>query len=331
MFSAIYIESEIREHPRVAEILARCPSVPVIPCTRYGEVFNRKGQDFRAQKKAPALILARKHGQCVLPTPAGYGFETGAGYYFSHMLNCLYDCRYCFLQGMYRSAHYVLFINYEDFATELTASIAAQKSSAGTSVYYSGYDCDSLALEPVSRFCEFFLPVFRANPEVMLEIRTKSTQVRRLLEVDALPNCVIAMSFSSLAASERWEHKVPAFHKRLEALLRLQEAGWPVAIRFEPIVAGAGVVEEYDTLFAEVFNRLDVDRLHSVSMGEFRMPQGFHKSIAKLYPDEALYAREIQVDDGVASLRDGGENLLRKIEENLLNYVGERQYYRCAL
>ena len=31
------------------------------------------------------------------------------------MHNCIYDCRYCFLQGMYRSAHYVVFINYEDY------------------------------------------------------------------------------------------------------------------------------------------------------------------------------------------------------------------------
>ena len=27
-------------------------------------------------------------------------------WYFSHMLNCLYDCRYCFLQGMSRNHCY---------------------------------------------------------------------------------------------------------------------------------------------------------------------------------------------------------------------------------
>ena len=35
------------------------------------------------------------------------------------MLNCLYDCRYCFLQGMYRSANYVLYVNYEDFTKDI--------------------------------------------------------------------------------------------------------------------------------------------------------------------------------------------------------------------
>jgi len=330
MFATIYVEREIREHPRVTEILERCPGVPVVECERYGEIFNRKGQSFRAQKKAPALILARKHGQCVLPTPSGYGFESGAGFYFSHMLNCLYDCRYCFLQGMYRSAHYVLFVNYEDFADELRLLMQAQLELSGTTVYYSGYDCDSLALEPVSRFCEYFLPIFRENPAAMLEIRTKSTQVRRLLELEPMSNCVVAMSFSSESAGERWEHKVPALAKRLEALGRLQRAGWPVALRFEPIIAEENVVSEYAALFEQVFTILDTTRLHSVSLGEFRMPLGFHKTLVKLYPDEELFARETRVEEGLASLQGGGDEMMRAIEAELQAYVKPSQYYRCA-
>lgn len=330
MFTTIYVERDLLKHPRVAEILQRCPGVPVVECERYGEIFNRKGQNFRAQKKAPALILARKHGQCVLPAPNGYGFESGEGFYFSHMLNCLYDCRYCFLQGMYRSAHYVLFVNYEDFADELQQRMQAQLAKSGTAVYYSGYDCDSLALEPVSRFCEYFLPIFRNNPEAMLEIRTKSTQVRRLLEVDPMPNCVVAMSLSSEQAGQRWEHKVPALSKRLDALRRLQQQGWSVALRFEPIIAEDGVVADYAALFDTVFSVLDADKLHTVSLGEFRMPIGFHKTLVKLYPDEHLFAREMRVDEGMASLAGGGDELLRAIESRLQSYVAPGQYYRCA-
>ena len=119
MFSAIYIEEEIRDWDRVREIVEPFSKVPQIICRRYGEVFNRTNQNFRIQKKNPALILAKKYGNLVLPAPSGYGFEGGKSFYFSHMLNCIYDCRYCFLQGMYRSANYVLFINYEDFKSQI--------------------------------------------------------------------------------------------------------------------------------------------------------------------------------------------------------------------
>jgi len=156
-FSAVYIERAIAEHELTQRIIARVSGTPVIVIDRYGEVFNRAGQNFRIQKRAPALILAKKHGKTVLPAPEGYGFEQGRGFYFSHMLNCLYDCRYCFLQGMYRSAHYVLFVNYEDFMAGIDAETL--KHDEGT-VFYSGYDCDSLAMEPISAFCERFIPFF---------------------------------------------------------------------------------------------------------------------------------------------------------------------------
>jgi spore photoproduct lyase len=329
VFSAIYIEEEVRDQDRVKALLARFPDIPHIACERYGEVFNRKGQNFRIQKKSPALILAKKYGNLVLPSPDGYGFEGGKSFYFSHMLNCVYDCRYCFLQGMYRSANYVLFVNYEDFESQIVESIKVTEAAEGPSIYYSGYDCDSLALEPVSRFCDYFLPVFSRNSSAVLEIRTKSTQIRSLLEVDAFPNCVIAMSFTSREASQRYEHKVPSIEKRIEALQKLQQAGWSVALRFEPIIWNSELLDSYRELFNAVFGRIDIDSLHSVSIGEFRMPASYYKKLVKLYPDESLFARETQTENGLVALVDK-ENSLQELEQLLLGYIKSDQYYRCA-
>jgi spore photoproduct lyase len=327
VFSTIYVEQQVRQNSRVVDILARYPDVPVVTCRHYGEIFNRRAQNFRVQKQSPALILARKEGDCVLPAPGGYGFEAGNGYYFSHMLNCLYDCRYCFLQGMYRSAHYVLFVNYEDFTRQLEAKIAAQSAPA---VFYSGYDCDSLAFEPVSKFCAHFIPLFARYPQATLEIRTKSTQVRKLLDMTPLENCVIAMSLMPEAAGERWEHKVPNLGKRLEALARLQEAGWRVALRFEPIIPQTDSLSQYRELFNRVFGILKAAGLHSVSLGEFRMPQRFHRDIVKLYPEEKLFAMPTVVEDGLLRLEEGGENILLKLETLLHEHIRPEQYYRCA-
>ena len=119
MIETIYIEECVQHHPRVLGIKARFPDARTIICERFGEVFNPKAQNFRLQKQKPALILAEKYQNFVLETPKGYGIGAERNYYFSHMLNCLYDCRYCFLQGMYQSANYVLFVNYEDFQAEI--------------------------------------------------------------------------------------------------------------------------------------------------------------------------------------------------------------------
>jgi spore photoproduct lyase len=328
MFSAIYIEEEVAQSERVKNILASYDAVPHIYCQRYGEVFNRKSQSFRAQKAAPALILARKHGNFVLPSPEGYGFDNNPSYYFSHMLNCIYDCRYCFLQGMYRSANYVLFVNYEDFERSLLDVV---KKNDGPSVFYSGYDCDSLALEPVSRFGEYFLPFFAANPRAVLEVRTKSTQIRSFLESEPLDNCVIAMSFSPQSASEKWENRVPSIAKRIEALCKLQQAGWKIALRFEPIISANDTVTSYTELFRQIFSKLDGDQIHSASTGLFRMPVDFHKNIVKQYPDEELFSRKTEVKDGMLALKVvDEESQLEKIERSLKEFISVDQYYHCA-
>ena len=69
----VYIERAVVDHPRVSDILARVKPKHVVHCEHYGEIFNRKRQDFREQKKAPALILAQKSGSRVLRAPEGYG------------------------------------------------------------------------------------------------------------------------------------------------------------------------------------------------------------------------------------------------------------------
>ena len=295
---------------------------------------HRSNQNFRLQKLKPALILAEKHGNKVLPTPPGYGFEElpgaespGRGYYFSHMLNCVYDCRYCFLQGMYRSANYVLFTNFESFALEIK-KLASNNNSR--SIFYSGYDCDSLALEPVSGFCDFFLPVFAQIPQATLEIRTKSTQIRSFLEREPLLNCVIAMSFSTHAVASEMENKVPSIGKRIDALAKLQQAGWPVALRFEPVIGSADTIESYQRLFDEIFRKIDSGTLHSSSLGEFRLPLQYYKRMLKLYPEEPLLARETVQTDGMVSLAAHEDDLMPHLEELLFQYVSRDGYYRCA-
>ena len=71
MFDTIYIEDQIADHPRTRDICARFPQATRVHCERYGEVFNPKAQNFRLQKRKPALILAHKYHRRVLETPDG--------------------------------------------------------------------------------------------------------------------------------------------------------------------------------------------------------------------------------------------------------------------
>lgn len=313
MFQSIYIEESISSHPLTRRILERFSQLPHIPCSRYGEIFNRGSQDFRLQKKNPSLILAKKQGELLLPIPENYGIGTKHNYYFSHMLNCLFDCRYCFLQGMFKSANYVLFVNYEDFQKAIVQKIEEVKENI---TFFSGYDCDSLALEPITHFVESFLPVFASYPSCYLELRTKSTQIQSLLKTPPISNCIVAFSLSPKEIAEALEHKAPPLHRRLEAIQRLQEKGWPIGLRFDPLIYSEGYKQIYSSFFKEVFQKISLNDLHSITLGTFRLPRPIYKNIFTLYPDEKLFAHSLEERSSLVSYK-------KKIEEELVAFCQE--------
>ena len=330
MIDTIYIEEAILQHPRVVDILTRFPKARRISCEQYTQVFNPKAQNFRLQKQNPALILAEKYQHFALPAPAGYGIGAAKNYYFSHVLNCLYDCRYCFLQGMYQSAHYVLFVNYEAFQAEITQ--LCQQSPNETLHFFSGYDGDSLALEPVTRFAEHFLDFFAELPNGFLELRTKSTQVRSLLNRPPLANCVVAFSLSPDDIARKVEDKAPSLQRRLDALVKVQAHAWQIGLRFDPLIYQTDYKEQYQQLFAQVFAKIDLAQLHSVSLGAFRLPDAFFKKIHKLYPEEKLFAGDFVSQQGMMSYHDSIEQeMMNYCSERLLTYIPENKFFPCRL
>jgi len=317
----IYVEEEILGHPRTLQICERFPDAEVVPCARYGEVFLRKGQSFRLQKRRPSLILAKKQWGLVTEAPAGFGIPGARNLIVSHMQNCIYDCRYCFLQGMHRSAHYVVYVNYEDFLWEMEERL---RGAAAGEVpwFFAGYDCDSLALEPVTRFAATVIPFFSRFPEAFLELRTKSTQVKALLELEALPNVIVAFSFTPAEVQRSLEHLTPPVDRRLRAMEKLQERGWRLGLRFDPVIYCEGYRGQYRRLFAQVFEHLACDSLHSVSLGPFRLPSGIFQGMERLYPDEPLLAGPLVETEGMMGYARELENEMQAFcTGELLRYV----------
>ena len=328
MINTIYVENDVASHPRVIELLKRFSGQEIIPCQHYAELFNRKAQNFRLQKQNPSLILSAKQKHFVLPAPAAYSIGGNRNYYFSHMMNCVYDCRYCFLQGMYQSANYVLFVNYEDFSDEIQRIVAEHKDE--TCYFFSGYDCDSLALEPVTQFVESILPVFEATPQAVLELRTKSTQIRNLLAREPLSNCVVAFSMSPDNIVQALEVKTPGLEKRLQAMQKLQDRGWSIGLRFDPIIYHRQFEENYRQLFSNVFSALNTEAIHSVSLGGFRMPVAFYQKMLSLYPDEKLFASPLEERDGMMEYKKNMEmEMLGFCEAEILKYIDQSQFFPC--
>jgi spore photoproduct lyase len=327
----IYVEQQCLSHPRTKAILARFPGKEVITCNHYGEIFNRHKQNFRTQKENPALIIAMKTGKKVLPTPPGFGIGGQRNYYFSHLLNCPFDCRYCFLQGMYRSAHYVLFINYEDFISDIQKTI---DESEQRTYFFSGYDADSLAYDPVSQFTQSFIPYFNqteVNNKAYLELRTKSANIRPLLKLTGSRNIIAAFSINPENIVLAHEKKTASLAKRIEAMQRLADHGYSIGLRMDPLIWTSNFKQDYQRCIDNIFKQLDNKAIHSVSIGVMRFPEKMLKKMRRLHPQDPLLNQPLTKQAKIISYPDEQQNQMRETVKKLLTkHVTEEKIFSCG-
>ena len=329
MIDTIYFEEEIKDHPRALNIFSKFKKARKISIHRYGELFNRRNQNFRIQKKNPSLILAKKHDGFVLPTPNGFGLGGTKNFYFSHMYNCIYDCRYCFLQGMYSSANFVLFVNYEDFDIKIKSLI--KENNKENITFFSGYDCDSLALENFSGFANHILPLFRNNPSALLEFRTKSIQINPLDKIDPIDNCIVAFSLMPHQMSQKLDKSAPTIKRRIEAMKKLSGLGWKIGLRFDPLIYGKDWKIHYRNLHQHIFDSINLNSIHSISYGPLRFPKAMYKKIFNLYPDEKLFTGPFHLTNNqVAYNKEVEEEMINFCLKISLEFVPESIIFRCT-
>ena len=327
MIETIYVEESVEEHSRTKKILKKFPNSTIIVCDRYKEIFNRKKQNFRIQKASPSLILAKKFNNFVLPTPKGLGIGSNKNYYFSHMLNCLYDCRYCFLQGMYESSNFVLFINFESFTNSIE-KILKNNLIDEKITFFSGYDCDSLAMESITGFVKFFLPFFENKPNTEIELRTKSVAINEILNQKPFNSCIIAYSFTPDEIAKKNEHGAPPVKSRINAMQKLSNAGWKLGLRLDPLIYHSNYKDNYKKLIDDIFLKIPEKSFHSISLGPIRFPKKMFNKISNLYPDEKLFSKHfVQINKMKSYPKIIESEVVNYCKDYLKNYIDEDQIF----
>jgi len=291
----------------------------------YKDIFNRSHQDFAAQKKAPSLILAKKTGTLIYKgAPVCQSFGNEHFYYTSCMMNCIYHCDYCYLQGMYPSGHVVVFVNLEDYFAELEALLTKHP------VYLCvSYDTDLLALEQTFSFVSKWLAFAAKHPDLTLEIRTKSGNpavfeplAKLFKDKDAMKTQIIfAWTVSPKSMCQTTEHGAASLPLRIKALQAAHDAGFSVRLCFDPMIFHAGWKESYSTLVDYIFSTISADILYDVSIGVFRISADYLKNMRKKRPDSAIIQYPYITEEGVAHYGTLSEEMVHYLQTLLLDHL----------
>ena len=257
MFSHIYVEAAVRNHPRTQRILQQFLKAQVISITHYKDVFCRKGQQVHLQHGSKALIIARKDGQLLYEgAEVCQSFGNEYFYYTSCVMNCIYDCEYCYLKGMYPSGNLVIFINIEDIFAELETLLAKHP------VYLCvSYDTDLLALENIAGFVKKWAEFTVEHPKLRIEIRTKCARTDLWKELPVCDRVIYAFTLSPEEITACYEHGTPTLAARVASVKLAGKMGHPVRLCFDPMIYYPHYKEVYRRMLGEVFAQIDTDHI----------------------------------------------------------------------
>ncbi len=316
LFSHLYIESAVMGHPETKRIMARFERSHIIEIPHYKDVFNRHNQDFAIQSQSKNLILARKEAPFLYEgSYYSDGFEFEHFFYTPSLLGCLYDCDYCYLQGMYNSANSVLFVNIEDFFDALTPYLHKPTLVA------ISYDTDTLAIEKLTGQSRRWIEYAAQTPNLHLEIRTKSANFRAIEAMVPNERIVLAWTLSPQKIIERYEHFAPSLEARLRAIKAAVESGWQVRVCIDPVI----FTEDFDAIYPELVDTLFLhvkpDALYSLTFGSFRMSSQHLKRLKQLRrSDIAFYPYD--VSEGIVTYPTAIEqHILDVLMQKALQYI----------
>ncbi len=123
-------------------------------------------------------------------------------------------------------------------------------------------------------------------------------------------------------------HVVPVFKNGLPGIQNID--GWQIGLRFDPLIYHDHYEKNYLALFETVFSQIDVNGVHSVSAGIFRMPEKFFRNMIKLYPKEKMFASVANENKKMASYTESLENeMMNFCKVNILKYIPQHKYFPC--
>lgn len=321
-FSHIYVEQGVREHARTKQILSHFPQAQVVGIAHYKDVFNRRGQQYEAQHRSQSLILAAKTDHFFYEgAKPCQNFGNSNFYYCSTMMNCIYDCSYCYLKGMYPSGNLVVFVNLEDYFARLDALLETQSMYVCVS-----YDADLLALEAWMGYAYAWAEYAAKHSGLKLEIRTKSARKGMWEELPVLPNVVYAFTVSPQQLIAASEHNTPSEQARIDCAVEGIRRGFPVRFCLDPILYLPG----WENLYRELFIHMDQafakahcswEQLDAVSVGGFRISKEYMKKIRRVEPDSPIVQFPYVNVEGVYQYPP---ELLDKMENYVLSELHKR-------
>jgi spore photoproduct lyase len=268
-------------------------TLPHVPFRIVEDVASSRlpadGDYFGAAKKT--LFLAKHKGEFLKKCPGSDGQVCCNYFVINFASNCPMDCSYCYLQEyLADNSSLKVFSNVGDLLDEADRTVSRHRG-----VFFrigTGEITDSLALEPYTGMVGELIPYFAEQPNVLLELKTKSDCVEGLLRFDPKGRIVVGWSMNPQRVIDLDEHGTASVEERLRAARLCQEAGYRLGFHFDPMVEYPGWEADYEAMLEQTFATIDWRRLSWLSLGVLRQTPGLKRAMRERFPRTGLLTGE---------------------------------------
>lgn len=288
----VLVEAGAWDYDMTRGILARLPGVPVeeISDRSVLQPLRSTPADWLSESKT-TLLLAIQKGPFWRPCPGTRDYICCGYQTLQVTLNCLFDCTYCILQGYVNLPATTVFVNTDD----LLAELAGKWSEDPNQIWRlgTGEFGDSLALDDLMGLNARLIPFFARHPRAVLEIKTKCHRVEPLLSLGPNRQVIFAWSLNPPAIVHRAEGGTASLSARLKAARQAGEAGFRLALHFDPLIYFPGWEEAYRETVAQLAEAVSPAHIAWISLGALRFLPPLRKIILRRFPLSRIAAEEM--------------------------------------
>jgi spore photoproduct lyase len=195
-----------------------------------------------------------------------------------HASGCPFRCAYCFLQTTtyfrFNKAALMgqVYGNWEQMIEEVKDWLACPIPR----MLIVGELQDGLAFDSAyaavtgKALTHHLVPLFAAQDRHRLIFLTKSTLIKHALKLEPTPQVVFSWSVNAEYVGQRWELGAPLPSSRFATAAMMQEAGWPIRFRLDPMIPYDDAEDNWRNGYAEAVERINKLAPEMVTIGALR-------------------------------------------------------------
>jgi spore photoproduct lyase len=288
----VYLEEGSQDYPLTERILKKLEHVPreIIRSPQDFLETLQSSRDMIGEGKK-CLFLTRQKGEFVKPCPCT-PHHISCHYFIINLdLNCPLDCTYCILQHYLSNPLLTIHVNHQDLWEQL--GIFCEKNKHRKIRIGTGELGDSLALDHLTENSRDLISYFRLRKNTVLELKTKTTNIQNILDLEPAENIVISWSLNSSKMAQEEEKGAAPVEQRIEAARVIVEKGFPVGFHFDPLIRCPGWDDDYAQVVKKLLRTVPPARIQWISLGSLRFSPLLKPIIQLRFPQTKIIYDEL--------------------------------------